>query len=382
MVRGVLCLLALSELALGSFLGHGSVAVDVSTRSPPRAAVCMLAKKGGRKKAERAAAAATPVVEEEQAPAAAAEAPSPPAPPGEAFALAAGAWEQRVDAAPPTFDAVLAALSKSDSHDEFVRTNRDLLDYRFLWRLTAEMLRAQNTGQSDRAASLKELRARTIRAAQAFDAPLFKQVAEAEGRLGQVLALYMQKKPPPPSETARAAGTAPIEVLAFWIVIVSAMAAWESKLAVPSVAGLAKGKLEELGEVLGALEESPGLLDSAGVTPLATLLRGPNMAVQAEWDATAAKGSLEGLSLGEERSAMLVRSLGCLYCQVQRHAFQAYNPMTQKCAALYDALLYGAPQPLQPQDIASPPRTEYTSNLVRLAEDADKFLENPPELFW
>jgi hypothetical protein len=40
-------------------------------------------------------------------------------------------------------------------------------------------------------------------------------------------------------------------------------------------------------------------------------------------------------------------------------------------------------QPLNVPDIASPERTEYTSNLIKIAEDADKqFPEREVEIFW
>ena len=93
----------------------------------------------------------------------------------------------------------------------------------------------------------------------------------------------------------------------------------------------------------------------------------------------------ETLPKGEEDSLKVVRRLGCLSCQLQRHAFQAYNPLVQKATALYDVLQYGAPQPFvaprtAPAD-AVPPEPNPTSNLIRLAYDADS-LELPPQIFW
>ena len=83
-------------------------------------------------------------------------------------------------AAAPTYDAILAALLNVQQGDvpmaAFVQANRDLLDYRFLYRMTADKLRAENTGQDAQAHVLQEARTRAVQATQRFDAPLFKQV--------------------------------------------------------------------------------------------------------------------------------------------------------------------------------------------------------------
>jgi len=357
----------------------------------PSAHVLMLAKKkkGGKKRAEPAAAAvatAEPAPEIEAEPAA-----QPPAAitGGEdIFPLADGAWaRRRVSADQLSFGGVLSAVSGCSDDDalaEFVQTNRDLLDYRWLYRLTGELLRAQNTGETAREAELRELRARIIRQTQAFDAPLFKQIGEAEGRLGQLLGRYVTKNVPDPTsdDVVAASGSSAMQVFAFWMVILAAIAAWESKLAIPSASAMAKAKLEELSTVVGALESAPGLLDSAGVGSMNMLLALPNHALPGA-DASEAKAALASLGLSTEDTAQLLRKVGCVSCQATRHAFQAYNPLVQKSAALFDVLQFGSVQPLTAPDIALPDRLEYTSNLVRLAEEADKMdIKRDIELYW
>ena len=64
---------------------------------------------------------------------------------------------------------------------------------------------------------------------------------------------------------------------------------------------------------------------------------------------------------------------------------EEYYTLVQKATALYDVLQYGAPQPFvaprtAPAD-AVPPEPNPTSNLIRLAYDADS-LELPPQIFW
>jgi len=152
-------------------------------------------------------------------------------------------------AAAPTYAAVLAALLSVQAGDEpmvaFVQANRDLLDYRFLYQLTADKLRADNTGRLEEAQRLQAARTRAVYATQRFDAPLFKQVAEAESRLGGLLAQYMQGKVAKPSAVVQAAGTEPQAIFAFWMVILAAVAAWE-------VIRAACECERELGKCLGA----------------------------------------------------------------------------------------------------------------------------------
>jgi len=348
----------------------------------------MLAKKkkgGGSRTAPAVTVAEAPAAIE--APPAAEEQPFTPG--EDTFPLNEGAWEhRRVSTEGLSFDKVLEAVSGCVSDDaaleEFVQTNRDLLDYRWLYRLTASMLRAQNLGEDARATELRELRARVVKATQNFDAPLFRQVGEAEGRLGQMLGRYAAANQPNPSaaEVVKAAGSTSAQAFAFWLVMVAAVAAWESKLSVPSVAGMAKGKLAELAEVLSALEDSPQFLENSGVGQLGVLLGMPNQVLPGA-DTQQARGVIDSLGLTADELAQLTRRLGCVSCQASRHAFQAYNPLVQKSAAMYDVLLYGSLQPLNAPDIASPERTEYTSNLIKIAEDADKqFPEREVEIFW
>ena len=54
------------------------------------------------------------------------------------------------------------------------------------------------------------------------------------------------------AEVVLAAGGQPIQIFAFWLVVVAAMAAWESKLATPSTSAMAQAKIAELAEVRDA----------------------------------------------------------------------------------------------------------------------------------
>ena len=126
---------------------------------------------------------------------------------------------------------------------DWVATNRDLLDYRFLYTLTGHKMRAANSGDGRRAERLDACRGKIVQQTQAFDAPLFTAVGEAEARLGALLAQYMQGSAPPAEEVVAAAGTSAPDVFSFWLVIMAAIAAWESKLGVASVEGQARAKL-------------------------------------------------------------------------------------------------------------------------------------------
>mgnify|MGYP002841673076 CR=1 FL=1 len=116
----------------------------------------------------------------------------------------------------PSIDQVIERLrgvgGDEQALGEFCRVNRDLLDYRFLYRMTADKLRAENTGQTEACATLQSARVRVVKACQAFDTPLFKEVAAAEGRLGGLLALYMQGRPPAAADVVGAAGDSPSRV--------------------------------------------------------------------------------------------------------------------------------------------------------------------------
>ena len=243
------------------------------------------------------------------------------------------------DPGSPTYDAVLAALPPADDADAmaaFVQANRDLLDYRFLYRMTAQLLSVENRG-GERGEPLRAQREGVVRAAQRFDAPLFKQIAEAEGRLGQLLAQNMQaagkkgkKKRSDAASVVLAAGGQPIQIFAFWLVVVAAMAAWESKLATPSTSAMAQAKIAELAEVRDALEGRDSLVEAGALGELLPLLQLADVRSGVSGPAYRPPDSLaqlvaETLPKGEEDSLKVVRRLGCLSCQLQRHAFQAYN---------------------------------------------------------
>ena len=195
-----------------------------------------------------------------------------------------------------------------------------------------------------------------------------------------------KKKRSSEAEDVLAAGGQPIQIFAFWLVVVAAMAAWESKLATPSTSAMAQAKIAELAEVRDALEGRDSLVEAGALGELLPLLQLADVRSGVSGPAYRPPDSLaqlvaETLPKGEEDSLKVVRRLGCLSCQLQRHAFQAYNPLVQKATALYDVLQYGAPQPFvaprtAPAD-AVPPEPNPTSNLIRLAYDADS-LELPP----
>lgn len=305
---------------------------------------------------------------------------------------------------PPTYEEVKAALFALDESDEAIMTfmdaNRDLLDYRFLYKLTSEKLRAGNLGQTQQAETLDAARKRAAKAAQRFDGPLFKQIGEAEGRLGGLLAGYLQGKPPKAKAIVGAAGETPLDVFAFWMVLLAAIAAWEQKLSIASVEGQAREKLGQLNELRVALEADAPTLEFGGVAPLHLLLAESDLLDVASGELRmgisesddelrvslhkAAATKLDELAPSPAERLAIVRRVGCLYCQAQRHGYQAYNPMVQRTAALYDVLYRGAPQPLDAVDIAQKERP-LTSNLVRMAKDAENVMrENGVEipLFW
>jgi len=306
------------------------------------------------------------------------------------FLIPEGGWERhRIQlSASTSFDEIFAAAAAAAVDEKalkaFVGTNRDMLDYRWLYRLTAEVLRAQNTGNAARSAELRGLRDRIVRLNQRYDAPLFKEIAQAEARLGQVLGLYQMKKAPPPPEIVKAAGQTGAQVFAFWVVLCAAIAAWESKLEVPSLVDMARNKLRELGEVLGAVEAEEGRMEDARLVELNKLLAVPNQALP-DAQPQDARAALQAIGLDSEGQQRLIRKLGCLSCQASRHSFQAYNPLVQKTSALYDVLVYGSVQWLSAPDIQQPERSGYTSNLVKIAVEAEDFAVSEGgsvQLYW
>ena len=311
-------------------------------------------------------------------------------------------------ASPPKYAAVYSALQAAVVEGEakgsdqpiidFVQANRDLLDYRFLYRLTGEKILAENTNQADKAKTLNNARTLAVRYCQRFDTALFKQVAVAENALGGLLAQFMMNQGQGPSakqvvDAARGSGpgSGPQATFAFWMVMVAAIAAWEAKLPVPTVTDQAKAKLKELDELRTALEGDEELMKYGGISPLHKLFNLPDLSMQLGYqmigpnDKANARSLLEELVPDEGERLMVLRRIGCMACQVQRHGFQAYNPMTQRAAALYDVLYHGELQPLDAPDIQSPEREGYSSRMVKMAYDAQPFLEEQQfdiPLFW
>jgi len=299
-------------------------------------------------------------------------------------------------AKPPTYEAVLCALlaaataadeDEGTSMETFVQANRDLLDYRFMYRLTADKLLAGNGGDAARAATLQKARVRVVQSAQHFDTALFKEVGAAEGRLGGVLAQGMQGKAIGTPAVVEACGATPMAAFAFWFVTIAAMSAWEAKLNVAAVADQAKDKLQELSIVRAIIESdaSPHVQES-GVASLAPLLALQNLAAAepASGQYDMARRKLGDIASDPLEALALVRRIGCTYCQASRHGFKAYNPAVQHMAALYDVLLYGELQPLIGRDIRAP-RRQLASQMVQMANDADKVLETAGvqiPLFW
>ena len=110
----------------------------------------------------------------------------------------------------------------------------------------------------------------------------------------------------------------------------------------------------------------------------------PFVAVVVERVGPPAAASIKELVRGAEARVALVRRLGCTAVQAQRHGFQAYNPLVQRAAALYDCLVFGTPQPLAAVDILSK-RGPPSSRMVQMANDADTILQEAGveiPLFW
>ena len=310
-------------------------------------------------------------------------------------------WEaHRVTAKAPSYDQVFQALSATpdESLRDFVNVNRDLLDYRFMYQMTGNVLRKQNTGDAAGSAELRTLRDEVLRWAQRFDAALFQAIVAAEGRLGQLLAQYMTPGASPSAEeVVQAAGSKPLEVraspppptpppppaqvFAFWLVVRSAAAAWRLKLGMDSVAELAEQKLKELSEVAEAIEAQPeASMARRSLGQLPQLLAIGDIIVPA---AASARTQLAAIEPEAEAQLRLLRAAGCVACACQRHAFEAYNPMVRQAAGVYDTLLYGEPRGIEGQDIASPKREGFESRLVQMAFEADASLPKEyRQLFW
>lgn len=61
---------------------------------------------------------------------------------------------------------------------------------------------------------------------------------------------------------------------------------------------------------------------------------------------------------------------------------QAYQPLLAKLAAVYDVMLYGTPKRLEMEEIHAPKRTEFSSGLVEMANQADGNDDVDIELYW
>jgi len=294
-------------------------------------------------------------------------------------------WEaHRVTARAPSYDQIFQALkaTSDESLRDFVNVNRDLLDYRFMYQMTGNVLRKQNTGDAAGSAELRTLRDEVLRWAQRFDAALFQAIVAAEGRLGQLLAQYMTPGASPSAEeVVAAAGSKPLEVFAFWLVVRSAAAAWRLKLGMESVAELAEQKLKELSEVAEAIEAQPeASMARRSLGQLPQLLAIGDIIVP---EAASARAQLAAIEPEPEAQLRLLRGAGCVACACQRHAFEAYNPMVRQAAGVYDTLLYGEPRGIEGQDIASPKREGFESRLVQMAFEADASLPKEyRQLFW
>ena len=370
-------------------------------------ALCMLAKKakGSRSTAPSAAAEAPPAAETPVE--AEAETPEPAAMPlpdawEPVFPAEQSQWAtHRVvgkSTSGPSIDQVIERLrgvgGDEQALGEFCRVNRDLLDFRCMYKLTAYMLRAQNTRAAD-VDELRQLHNATLRQLQVFDAPLFQAVKAAEGRLGQLLAQYVSAaqgggEPPSAAECTAAAGEAPLEVFAFWLVVRSAAAAWRDKLGQEEVAELASAKLGELVEVAEALEADAALVARGGLVGLPQMLA---LGEQGPPPAQAARGALAQLVAAdggdddggaEEAALRVTRRLGCVAAACQRHAYQSYNPMVLHAASVYDVLLTGAAKQMDTSvDIAYAAKADRQSRLIEMAYEADGTM--PPEamqLYW
>jgi hypothetical protein len=272
-----------------------------------------------------------------------------------------------------------------------VQANRDLLDYRFLYRLTSMKLRADNSKDATASSAYQAARLRAVKGAQGFDSFLYREVVPAEQRLAGVLGKFAEGQKLSASQVVGASGSTPAEFFAFWFVTVAAIAAWESKLKVQAVAAKATAKLQELEFVRSAIEEEGAgrFRDESGVGVLAPLIRLPNLAFAdpASGAFQTARATLEEIAPESTEALALVRRVGCMYCQAQRQKYKAYQPLVEKTAALYDVLLRGGLKRLEPVDTKMPERdlTKSDSLMVQTSMQADKTLKrdgNVIPLYW
>lgn len=243
-------------------------------------------------------------------------------------------------------DEASSALGDDAAFTALVAANRDLLDYRFQYRLTAQGIAATNLGDEVVAAERNKLRDAVVKACLRFDAVFYREVGLAEQRLGQLLGAILNGDKPGPEVMVAAAGAAPQQQLGFWFVTSAAISAWESKLEVPSVASQAKQKLVELGAVRDALEADSPFMASAGVHILAPLVRAqlthPLDHVRYGPQAAAAVNAMPALD--DEARTRLLRKIGCLREQCSRHAYQVRAfPWSLSTLATYCPRLHRPP---------------------------------------
>lgn len=314
---------------------------------------------------------------------------------------------------PPTYDDLLKALIdiSKDELEIFMQVNRDQYDFRFFFRLMSMKLRAENTKNSEEEEIYTRALVRGMKECWKFDLPLKNQVGTAEARLGGLLARVMQSETPTAQEVIDAAGDGPVAIFAFWFTLQAAIAAWDEKLSIARRAddararGMAKQRLQELGQLQGAIEASPLLLERGGIDPLNRLLAGPNLAYQCGvendprtvralragqkgqftvrmrerypgWeknmteeedfefsmaaikeklapkpgDNEGAHQRLEAVAPDSQERLLLIRRLGCMAMQANRHRFKQFNPLLRRVSALYDVLAYGEARFLDPVD--------------------------------
>jgi len=284
----------------------------------------------------------------------------------------------RVDPGANPYDAVLeAAKALGDDEaafEEFVAVNRDLVDYRFLYKLTAQLLHAEHTGDAS-SAEKRGLRFQLNKQALLFDQPLYYAIGEAESRLGKVLGQYQQGQKPSAATIVMAAGTTPTQIFSFWLVVVSALAAWESKIGMPSLREVVEARMADLFEVRDTIESRENLIAGGGLSGLAELVRLPSMWAPDADFAQARELMRSVVGVDEAAQLLLIRRIGCIHCQLQRHSAQSYAPMVQKMSGLQDVLLGGEPRYLVLEGTGKPPRAApFKSRLVQLAYDADRAL--------
>lgn len=265
--------------------------------------------------------------------------------------------------APPSFNELLSVLLAEERDDDevrmFVQVNRDLLDYRFLYRLTAEKLLAQNTDDTERSDLLQGVLERVIPFCIEFDLLLYGNVQQAERRIVEVLGSGKVS-----AEKAKAAaGKEPQEIFAFWLVLKSAITAWEAKINSRKYAEQAKQQLEVLYPIESALEQDIVLMETGGIAPLQQLFALPNLAYQYDdelaeiennrtrMDNQRARKVFDGMTTDPVQRLLLLRRLGCLAIQAQRQNYPNYNLFVTRVAALYDVIYRGSVQLIERPDI-------------------------------